>query len=157
MFEKRGSTRVFTLLGSLAVYAGMAHAAVLYTNSITILSTDPTQFGRLSRNGTPADWSFQEPFPGVINPTTAYHYEALSILVPSWLNYLQISIDSNNANIFASLYDTSYHPTAVLPNLGLDVHYMGDEGGSGNFFGNPAFFQVVDQTAANAKSGFGTV
>ena len=157
MFEKRCSARVFTLLGSLAVYAGMAHAAVLYTSSITILSTDPTQLGRLSRDGITADWSFQKPFPGVINPTTTYHYEAISILVPSWLDYLQISIDSNNANIFASVYDTSYHPTGVLPNLGLDVHYMGDAGGSGNFFGNPLFFQVVDQTAANATTGFGTI
>ena len=46
----------------------------------------------------------------------------------------------------------------MLPNRGLDVNYMGDAGGSGNFFGtDPRFFQVVDQTAANSPSGFGTV
>ena len=39
---------------------------------------------------------------------------------------------------------------------GLDVNYLGDPGGSGNFFGNPIFFQVVDRTAANSPSG-GTI
>ena len=36
---------------------------------------------------------------------------------------------------------------------------MGDAGGSANFFGtgDPRFFQVVDTTAANSPSGFGTV
>ena len=38
------------------------------------------------------------------------------------------------------------------------MNYLGDAGASGNFFGtDPRFFQVVDQTAANSPSGFGTV
>lgn len=55
------------------------------------------------------------------------------------------------------MYDTSYNPNPISTNRGLDIHYMGDPGGSGNFFGNPLFFQVVDQTAANSLSGFATV
>ena len=129
---------------------------MLYTGTITLVSTDPTQLGRLSRDGITPDWSFQKAFPGTINPTTSYHYETISLFVPNWFSYLQITIDSNNANILGSIYDTSYNPSAVPPNLGLDVNYLGDPGGSGNFFGNPLFFQVVDQTAANSASG-GTV
>jgi hypothetical protein len=34
---------------------------------------------------------------------------------------------------------------------------MGDPGGSGNFFGNPLFFQVVDQTAFNSPTGVATL
>jgi hypothetical protein len=158
MLQKQFFSRVFVMLGSLVLSGGLAHAAVLYTNNITILSTDPTQLGRLSRNGIIADWSFQEPFPGTINPTLSYHFEAISVLVPNWLNFLQITIDSNNTNIFASVYDTSYNPNPIPANRGLDINYMGDEGGSGNFFGtSPRFFQVVDQTAGASTSGFGTV
>jgi hypothetical protein len=156
MLKKRCSS-AFALLSSLVLSGGLTKAAVLHTGTISLLSTDPTQLGRLSRNAIIADWSFQEPFPGTINPTTSYHYEAISVLVPNWLSFLQITIDSNNANIFASVYDTSYSPNPIAPNRGLDINYMGDAGGSGNFFGtSPRFFQVVDETAANSPTGFGT-
>jgi hypothetical protein len=157
MIVKRSSGRVLALLGSLFLLGGLAQAAVLYTATITLVSTDPTQLGRLSRNGIIADWSSQEPFPGTLNPTTSYHYEAIPVFVPNWFPFLQITIDSNNANIFASAYNTSYLPNPIAPNGGLDINYMGDAGGSGNFLPNdPRFFQVVDHTAANSPSG-GTV
>jgi hypothetical protein len=146
-------------MGSLVLFGGLAQAAVLYTNTVSILSTDPTQLGRLSRNGVPQDWSGQELFPGVLNATTSYHYKAISVLVPNWLSFLQITIDTPNTNTFGSMYDTSYNPDPTAsPFLGLDVNWMGDAGTSGNFFGtDPLFFQVVDTTAANSPSGFGTV
>lgn len=156
MILKRSSSRLSGLLGSLVLFGGLAQAAVLYTGTITLVSTDPTQLGRISRDGITPDWSFQKAFPGTINPTIAYHYETISLFVPNWFSYLQITIDSNNTDILGSIYDTSYNPSGVPPNLGLDVNYLGDPGGSGNFFGNPLFFQVVDQTAANSPSG-GTV
>jgi len=157
MLVKRMPNRALTLLGTLALSSGLAQAAVLYTGTISLISTDPTQLGRLSRNGIPQDWSGQEPFPGVLNLTTSYHYETISVLVPNWLSYLQITIDSNNANILASAYDTSYTPDPLAANRGLDVNWLGDAGGSGNFFGtSPRFFQVIDQTAANSSTGFGT-
>jgi len=154
---KKQCSGAFALLLSLAVSGGLAKADVLFTGDVSILSTDPTQMGRLSRNGIPQDWSFQEAFPGTINSTTSYHYETISVLVPNWLSFLQITIDSNNANIFASVYDTSYNPDSGAPNGGLDINYLGDAGASGNFFGtDPRFFQVVDQTAADSPTGFGT-
>ena len=150
------SSRAVILLGSLILSGGLATADVLYTGTITLVNTDPTQLGRLSRDGIIPDWSFQKAFPGTINPTLSYHYEAISVFVPNYLSFLQISIDSENLNSFASVYDTSYNPDPIAPNRGLDVNYLGDAGVSGNFFGNPLFFQVVDQTAANSPSG-GTV
>jgi len=150
----RRAHHTFALLGTL-LCAGFAQAAVLFDSTVTLASSDPTQLGRLSRNAIIADWSFQEPFPGVINPTTTYHYKTVAVLVPNWLSFVQISIDSENPNIFASAYDTSYNPDPLAANRGLDINYMGDEGTSGNFFGNPAFFQVIDSTAANSPTGFG--
>ena len=129
---------------------------MLYDATISLANTDPTQLGRLSRDNITPDWSFDKDFPGVFNPTTSYHYKTISVFVPSWLSFLQISIDSNNGDILGSVYDTSYNPNPLAANRGLDVNYLGDPGGSGNFFGNPIFFQVVDRTAANSPSG-GTI
>jgi hypothetical protein len=157
MLKKQSSIRVMALMGPLLLSSGLAQASVLYSGDVTLLSTDPTQLGRLFRDGNTPDWSFQKAFPGVSNPTIAYHYEAISVLVPSWFNFLQISIDSNNGNILGSVYDTFYFPDPLATNRGLDINYLGDPGGSGNFFGNPLFFQVVDQTAANSPTEFGTV
>jgi hypothetical protein len=159
MFEKRYLSRTLALLGSLVLCAGLSQAAVLYSDTISILSTDPTQLGRLSRNGTPQDWSGQEAFGGVAlnSETLSYHYHAISVFVPNWFPFLQITIDSNNGGTFGSAYDTSYAPDpSAAPFLGLDVNWLGDAGFSGNAFGNPLFFQVVAQTAANTSSG-GTV
>jgi hypothetical protein len=155
MIQKRRCYKSI-VLGFFMLCGSLTQAAVLYDNTVSLDNTDPTQLGRLSRNGIIADWSFQEPFPGTINPTVSYHYLTIPVLVPSWLSFLQISIDSNNANIFASVYDTAYMPNSALPNNGLDINYLGDEGASGNFFGtSPRFFQVFDDTSANSPSGFG--
>jgi hypothetical protein len=156
MLEKPLYSRAFALISALVLTGGLAQAAVLYDATVSLASTDPTQLGRLSRDNITPDWSFDKDFPGVINPTTSYHYKTFSVFVPSWFSFLQVSIDSNNGDILGSVYDTSYNPNPLAPNRGLDVNYLGDPGGSGNFFGNPLFFQVIDRTAANSPSG-GTV
>jgi hypothetical protein len=156
MLKKQRSSRTKTLLCSLMLFGGLARASVLYTGTISLTNADPTQLGRISRDTIIPDWSFQKVFPGVINPTVSYHYETVTVFVPSWFPFLQISIDSENFDIFASAYDTSYNPNPAAANRGLDVNYLGDPGGSGNLFNNPLFFQVVDRAAANSLSG-GTI
>jgi hypothetical protein len=154
MLKKLLFSRAAALPGLLIVYSGLAQASVLYTGTVSLLSTDSTQLGRLNRDTIIPDWSFEKDFPGVFNPTLTYHYEAISVFVPSWFPFLQIQIDSNSGNIFASAYDTSYNPNPIAANRGLDINYLGDAGASGNFFGtSPRFFQIVDQTAANSASG----
>jgi hypothetical protein len=105
---------------------------------------DPTQLGRLSRNVIGQDWAGGEPFPGVINPTTSYHYLTY-VLNVGMTPFIQILFDSVSLNTFVSAYDTSYLPnSAALPNRGLDTNWLGDAGVSGNDFGtNPVFFQVL--------------
>ncbi len=120
------------------VAAGAAEASPLYSFDGSLVSTDPTQLGRLSRNGQPQDWGLSETFPGVVNPGTTYHYHAYSFAIGA-TPYVQVMIDSNSGTTFLSAYRTSYDPA-----LGLDVNWLGDAGFSGNLFGtDPISFQVV--------------
>ena len=154
MLDKRRCSRTPALLGFLILYRRTGTGVRVVHRYDQPAITDPTQLGRLSRDTITPDWSFEKDFPGVINPTTSYHYETISVFVPNWFPFLQISIDSNNANIFASAYDTSYNPNPIAANRGLDVNYLGDRGRQRKLLRySPRFFQVVDQTAANSPSG----
>src|SRR4051812_18105577 len=125
--------------------ASLSSAATIFDSGLaTVKAIDPLQTSRLSRTGVPSDWSAPKPFPGIVNPTIAYHYEAFvlpSILYP----YVQITMDdiSGTAQTFASAYINSYAPNNTAPNFGLDTNYLGDAGSSGNYFGtDPRAFQV---------------
>jgi PEP-CTERM motif len=131
-------------LFALALLAGSAaQAGVILDVTDALALTDPTQLGRLSRNGIAQDWVGTEVFPGVINTTTTYHYKAYSV-VSTIGSFIQIDFDSG-ANLFVSAYDTAYLPnSAGAPNFGFDINWLGDPGSSGSFFGvDPQFFNVV--------------
>ncbi len=128
-----------------AVIAGVSFGAVIYDSGVTAISTNPSlQNGRLSRNGVPSQWAAPGAFPGVLNAAVSYAYQAFPIPTSPY-SYLQISIDDfQNSNVFASAYENSYQPTGTGTNLGLDVNYLGNAGGSGNYFGDiPRAFQVI--------------
>jgi len=128
---------------ALLLLCGVASGATLGSFSDILNSTDPTQLGRLSRNGIPQDWVDSEAFPGVINTTTSYRYQTYS--VNSGPNtFIQVTIDDIGTTEFASAYLGAYLPGSAGPNLGLDTNWLGDAGSSGNFFGtDPISFQVV--------------
>ena len=119
-------------------------STVYDSGAVALTPSDPIQLGRLSRSGVPSDWSSQKAFPGVLNPNTSYRYTTL-VIPTSPFPYLQISVDdlSGSGILFASAYLNSYRPNAAAANRGLDVNYLGDEGSSGNPFGNPSAFQVI--------------
>jgi PEP-CTERM motif len=127
------------LLGLLAFNAN-AYAEVISMFSSAVTAADPTQLGRLSRNGIAQDWTGSEAFSGVINTTTAYHYTTYTFTPTDLLGgaFIQIDVDSISANTFFSAYDGSYNP------LNLATNWLGDAGVSGNSFGvDPLFFQVI--------------
>jgi hypothetical protein len=134
------SLSIVCLLGLLAFNANAyAEAIDSFTSSLT--TTDPTQLGRLSRNGVAQDWTGGEgAFSGVINTTTTYHYTTYTYTSTDLLGaeFIQIEVDSLSANTFFSAYDGSYNP------LNMATNWLGDAGSSGDFFGtDPLFFQVI--------------
>ena len=123
-------------LAALFMLAASGEAATLFDTTSTLLGTDPTQLGRLSRTNIPSDWSATKAFPGLVNTSTSYHYQTFTVnagLTP----YIQVSIDDPGARLFTAAYLNSYNPASQSTN------YLGDAGFSGNPFGNPNFFQVV--------------
>jgi hypothetical protein len=133
-----------TLIVTVLLLAGTAQALPLLDITDALTLSDPTQLGRLSRNGVPQDWSGTEPFPGVINTATTFHYHAYLIDV-GLTPFIQISVDSTSPNTFFAAYDTAYLPnSSPTGNRGFDTNWLGDMGLSGNLFpGDPNFFQVI--------------
>jgi hypothetical protein len=127
---------VRVLLGAVLLVS-VAHADNLFTTSGALTSSDPTQLGRISRDGIWSDWSAPKAFPGVINTTTTYYYTSYDISV-GVTPYVAITFDSISANTFVAAYEDSYDPTNLATN------YLGDPGRSGNlFFGtDPLTFNV---------------
>jgi hypothetical protein len=133
------SFSILCLLGVLA-FSANTYAEVIDMFSSALTTADPTQLGRLSRNGVPQDWVGTEPYPGVINTTTTYHYATYTYTATTLLDapYIQIDVDSVSTNTFFSAYAGSYDP--AHPSVG----WLGDAGTSGNFFGvDPLFFQII--------------
>ena len=117
-------------------------------------TTDPTQLGRLSRDNVPPDWSFQKDFPGVINPTVSYHYETVSVFVPSWF---PLSSDQHRQQQHRHIRLGVRHflqSKSDCRKPGSGRQLPGRSGCAAETSSvTPCFFQVVDQTAANSPSG----
>jgi hypothetical protein len=116
----------------------VCRGAVIFDSGVTALSpADPTQFGRISRDGVTSDWSVPKTFPGTINPTTPYTYQTYSVF-DQFFKYVQVTFDSVAIDTFSAAYLGTYDPT------NQSQSYLGDPGFSGNFFGtDPLVFQVV--------------
>lgn len=127
----------FGLLAGLLLLASSLAAPSAQAVTVSISASDPIQLGRLSRNAITQDFAGDEPFPGVINPATPYHFHAYSLNV-GLTPYVDVFIDSPSATVFYSGYLGSYHPNNLATN------WLGDEGSSGGFFSatDPGFFDV---------------
>jgi hypothetical protein len=124
----------------LALAPELALASTIFDSGPLIFAPVGTQFGRISRDGVPSDWSRPKSFPGVIGAPTDRAYEVITVNSGPF-PYLQILFDDSTASLFDAAY-LAYTPVNIAPNYGLDVHYLGDPGLS-QPFGNPSFFQVV--------------
>jgi hypothetical protein len=142
--------RTLTLCSIGVLTCCLDFSAVIFDTGFTSLTpADPSQQGRLLRDGVPSDWTGFKPFPGTFANATTFRYEALAVPISPY-PFLQISVDDPNGAIFAAGYFNSYHPDPLARNLGLDVNYLGDAGSSGNPFGNPSAFQIfIPNPSAN--------
>jgi hypothetical protein len=138
--------RVLFAMAAFFLMGELAQATTITTGTLMIGAGDPTQLGRLTRDGVISDWSAPKPFPGVLNPATTYHYTTLDLDISTleagmglaYGGFIQVNFDSPSANTFLSAYMDSYNP------LNLAANYLGDPGSSGNFLGvDPLFFQII--------------
>jgi hypothetical protein len=132
--------KCLSTIGKLVLFlllaTSSARAQCILKVASALAPVDPIQLGRLTRNGLPQDWSDGEPFPGVINAATQYHYHVYQVKVRN-TPFIQINVDSVSPSTFVSAYDTSFDPAMFATN------WLGDAGFSGNFPPpNPIFFQV---------------
>lgn len=134
------SKLAFAVLGVLLLVS-VAQADLITTFTSSVSATDPTQLGRISRNGIPTDWSGPV-FPGITAATSTFNYHTYSVnsgVTP----YIYITIDSVATTTFASAYFPTYNPNGPGSYNGLNVNYIGDPGTSGNYFGtDPLSFEV---------------
>lgn len=142
--------KMYATLSRTLLLASLLTGTAAHADALVL--TDPLQFGRLSRNGIAQDWSHftgnpatdGEPYPGVINPTTPYHYRQYFYNVGS-NPFVEISIDSLAATTFFSAYQTYYNPGDLAQD------WLGDAGSSSNYAfdavpadaQDPRYFQVV--------------
>jgi hypothetical protein len=138
-------SRTLPVMAALLMGCGAAHATLVSTIDAFVSASDPTQQGRLSRNGVAQDWSGGEAFPGLINTGSSYHYHVYDLDMTAlegttYGGYIQISLDSNFPTTFLAAYLNTYDPTSEAT---LFSSWLGDDGSSGNFFGtDPRYFQV---------------
>ena len=134
-----------SLVGAVCLAASLASTAhatpiAFFTDSLS--SANSTQLGRPSRNQIRQDWLGSESYPGQINNAFTYFYQTYTFdfsLYPAG-SFVDISFfeEENKANLFISAYSGSYDPNNRATN------WLGDEGGSGNFFGTDArYFDVI--------------
>jgi hypothetical protein len=131
--------RCLKALSILAVTAAAADASIILDIFGSLDASDPTQLGRLNRNGITSDWSSPKPFPGTINPTISYHYHTYTVSDP-FFPFMQITFDdlADTARTFSSAYRNLYVSTNEAAN------YLGDPGFSGNPApGVPNVYQVI--------------
>jgi hypothetical protein len=145
--------RALVCAAALAGCALSAQATDIYSGTLTLGAGDPTQLGRLSRNGNPQTWANTQVFPGVINPTVSYAYKTLTLDLAAleagfvYGKFFQITIDSPAATTFLAGYLNTYNPASATS---IQSTWLGDAGTSGLAFGtDPQTFQV--QVNAGSK------
>lgn len=125
-----------------------AGAEDIATFTSVITAASPTQQGRLSRNGIQQNWLGTEPYPGILNPGVTYQYETFTFASSLFTGapYVEISfLDTQNSlNLFSSAYAGAYDP------MSLATGWLGDAGGSGNYFGTDArYYDVILPVSSN--------
>ena len=121
--------------------AAPAGAVTVLTGSGTIDDTDLTQLGRVDRNGVVSTWAVPKSFPSVINPTTNYNYDLVSVtFAPNATQTVFYEISYENVNSlspFSVAYQNSFDPTS------LSTNYLGDAGGSAPLLTSISYQVVV--------------
>ncbi len=127
------------VVGGLAVQ-GRAEQITSFTDSLS--TADVTELGRASRSGVPQTWAGQEAYSGQLNVTTTYFYKTYDFAASDFAGAPYVEVTVNDVNNSAAFFVSAYAGTYDSSHRGSG--WLGDEGGSGNYFGtDPRSFDVT--------------
>jgi hypothetical protein len=120
------------------------HAETIGTVSGDLTVADPSQVGRLSRNGTPQTWSGQEPYPGALDTATLFNYETFVFAASDFVGapYVEITLEGSGTSSDNDLFTSAYSGSYLGP---IATGWLGDAGSSGS----DQTFDVVLPVGAN--------
>jgi hypothetical protein len=136
-----------------------ASAATLGTFSGSWDGTEPTQIGRLTRDGTPSDGNITpaKTFPGIFGGSSRYLYEIFQFSNNGAANLITVNATiSGDFNSFLTAYSGSSYDPIVVTNSGI---YLGDLGfsetGVFSFIApaNSQFFIVANNVFSGNTTG----
>jgi hypothetical protein len=108
------------IFAAVALALCASASAQVFTGSVT--ASDPTQDGRLFRDGMPSMAGMNKPFPGVTMAGTPYHYDSYIFTNPfavSTAFTISLNTTSNN-NPFAVVYLGAFNPMNLATNYRAD-------------------------------------
>ncbi len=113
------------LLSVLTLAVCTSASAQTFSGSIT--TSDPTENGRLFRDGIASTCAAPKAFPGTFNAGTPYHYDAYLFTNPfAATTCFSITLSTNTVGIFP--FSVAY--TGAFDPNNLGTNYLADSGGS---------------------------
>jgi PEP-CTERM motif len=135
-FSSNFRTSLATLVSAASLALCVSASAQTFTGSITL--SDPTENGRLFRDGVPSVSGTQKPFPGISGSGTFYHYDSYILTNPfATTTAFTITLSTTTAGVFpfSVAYLGAFNPANIATN------YLGDAGTSADS-GVPTSFMV---------------
>jgi hypothetical protein len=126
------------MLAAAVIFPLSGFAQLNFSVSGSITSSDPTENGRLSRNGVASQAGTQKPFPGTLS-LGIFHYDSYTIVNTTGADqalYIDFTASFFPTDAFSVAYLGSFDPNNIATN------YLGDAGISPEV-GNPHVFYSV--------------
>ncbi len=143
------------LIGTLVLAATVSASAQTFTGSIT--STDPTQTGRVFRDGVMSVAGVQKAYPGTTSTSDLFHYDAYTFVNPFAVTtpfLIDYSTTDPTNSVFSVTYLGSFNPANIsfnyLADSGLSVVAGVPQTYSFNIPANGTFVVILNEVGANS-------
>ncbi|MGI8820103.1 MAG: PEP-CTERM sorting domain-containing protein [Chthoniobacterales bacterium] len=121
MSEMKTKTPLRLVLAAATLALCASASAQMFTGSVTV--SDPTENGRLFRDGVPSMSGMNKTFPGVFNAGTPYHYDSYIFTNPFAVTTaftINMSTTSTTNLPFGVVYLGTFDPTNIATNYRAD-------------------------------------
>lgn len=140
-----------------ALTLALCASASAQTFNGVIDNSDPTENGRLFRDGVPSQSGMVKPFPGIFDEGTPYHYDAYIFTNPfAVTTAFTITLTTNSQGFFpfSVTYLGSFDPNNIATNYLADAGFSADAGAPAQYSFDIApgatFVVIVNEVTPNA-------